>query len=557
MADAQRHTEAWQDKPWKQFQRVVFRLQKRIYRARLRRDTRTVHKLQRLLLRSSAARHLAVRKVTQENKGKRTAGIDGIASLSPKQRNTLAEDLRDLDRKPQPVRRIYIPKRNGEQRGLGIPIMRERATHALVKLALEPEWEARFEPNVYGFRPGRSAHDAIRAVFSSIHSMPKYALDADIEKCFDRIEHGELIRKLDTFPRLRRLVKGWLKAGTLDGEELFPSKRGVPQGSPLSPLLLNVALHGLESEIRASLPRLHKGQSWQPSVIRFADDMVILHRDLKTLKQLREQAETWLAQVGLRLNPSKTRITHTLASYQGTVGFDFLGFEVRQYRMGRHRSGKDGQGNRLGFKTLIKPSKAAQKRHLEHTGDLIKRYRGQGQDALIEHLKAVITGWSRYHGHVVSSDVFVEMDYRLYHQLYRWAKRRHSDKSHRWRKRRYWQKIDGRSEFGKHQVLPKHVDTAIKRHVKISGRRSPYDGDWVYWGIRLRRYAGMSPFKAKLLQRQQGHCAGCGLYFMAGDQLEVHHRDGHRANNRMPNLALIHLHCHDVVHGAHDKGDLY
>jgi len=557
MADAQRHTEAWRNKPWTKFQRVVFRLQKRIYRANLRRDKRTVHKLQRLLLRSSAARHLAVRKVTQENKGKRTAGIDGIASLTPSRRNALAQDLRDLDQKPQPVRRIYIPKRNGEQRGLGIPTMRERAAHALVKLVLEPEWEARFEPNVYGFRPGRSAHDAIEATFSSIHCVPKYALDADIEKCFDRIEHGELVRKLETFPRLRRLVKGWLKAGTLDGKELFPSKRGVPQGSPLSPLLLNVALHGLEEDLVASLPRQYKGQGWRPSVIRFADDLVILHRDLETLKQLQEHTERWLAQAGLRLNPSKTRIAHTLTPYQGLVGFDFLGFEVRQHEVGQHRSGRNRFGGRLGFKTLIKPSRAAQKRHLEHTGDLIRRYRGQSQETLIRHLKAVITGWSRYHGHAVSSDVFSEMDYRLYHQLYRWAKRRHSDKSHRWRKRRYWQKIDGRSEFGKHQVLPKHVDTAITRHVKVSGRRSPYDGDWVYWGKRLRRYAGMSTFKAKLLQLQQGQCAGCGLYLMAGDRLEVHHRDGHRANNRMLNLALIHLHCHDVVHGAHDKGDLY
>ena len=557
MADAQRHTEAWQDKPWTRFQRVVFRLQKRIYRASLRRDKRTVHKLQRLLLRSSAARHLAVRKVTQENQGKKTAGIDGVASLTPNQRNTLAEDLRDLDRKPQPVRRIYIPKRNGEQRGLGIPTMRERAAHALAKLALEPEWEARFEPNVYGFRPGRSTHDAIGAIFLSIRHTPKYVLDADIEKCFDQIEHGEVVRKLETFPRLRRLIKGWLKAGTLDGEQLFPSKRGVPQGSPLSPLLLNVALYGLESEIAASLPRRYKGQSWQPSVIRFADDLVILHRDLETLKQLREHTERWLARVGLRLKPSKTRITHTLASYQGMVGFDFLGFEVRQYRVGRHRSGQDGQGRRLGFKTLIKPSRAAQKRHLEHTGDLIRRYRGQRQDALTRRLKPVITGWSRYYSHVVSSRVFDRMDYRLHHQLYRWAKRRHPAKSYGWCKARYWRKSEGRMVFGKHHVLPKHVDTAIRRHAKVSGRRSPYDGDWVYWGKRLRRYAGISPLKVKLLGMQQGRCAGCGLYFMASERLEIHHRDGNRSNNRLMNLALLHVPCHDRTHGTHDKGSLY
>src|SRR6266705_10966 len=188
MADAQHphrgdsHTEAWQDKPWKHFQRVVFRLQKRIYRAQQRHDRRMVHKLQRLLLTSNAARHLAVRRVTQDNRGKRTAGVDGVASLRPPERLHLAMALRDLSGKADPIRRVYIPKPGTqEQRPLGIPTMRDRARQTLVTLALEPEWEAQFEPNSYGFRPGRSTHDAIGAIFLSIKHTPHYVLKVDIE----------------------------------------------------------------------------------------------------------------------------------------------------------------------------------------------------------------------------------------------------------------------------------------------------------------------------------------------------------------------------------------
>jgi RNA-directed DNA polymerase len=229
----QAHTEVWQDKPWKRFQRIVFRLQKRIYQAQQRHDRSTVHKLQRLLLASSAARHLAVRRVTQENRGKRTAGVDGVASLQPPERLRLASALQDLSGKGDPIRRVYVPKPGKhEQRPLGIPTMADRARQTLVTLALEPEWEAKFEPNAYGFRPGRSTHDAIGAIFLSIKHTPQYMLKADLEQCFERIDHAYLLAKLNTFSRLRRLIKSWLKAGIMEGEILTPSRAGTPQGGP-------------------------------------------------------------------------------------------------------------------------------------------------------------------------------------------------------------------------------------------------------------------------------------------------------------------------------------
>jgi len=212
----------WNTRPWKQIERRVFKLQKRIYQASQRGDTATVHKLQRLLLRFWSAKQLAVRQVTQDNQGKRTAGIDGVKSLTPPQRHA-----------------------------------RDRATQALVKLALEPEWEARFEPNSYGFRPGRSGHDAIEAIRSCTCLKPKYVLDADIAKCFDRINHQALLTKLATFPTLRRCIRRWLQAGVMNGSELFPTTAGTPQGGVISPLLANVALHGLETMVQATAPR-HK-----------------------------------------------------------------------------------------------------------------------------------------------------------------------------------------------------------------------------------------------------------------------------------------------------------
>jgi RNA-directed DNA polymerase len=211
--------------------------------------------------------------------------------------------------------------------------MLERAYQALIKLALEPEWEAVFEPNSYGFRPGRSPHDAIEAVFNFIRLKPKFVLKADIEKCFDKINHQALLDKLFTIQPIAKLVRGWLKAGIVDrGQTLFPEE-GVPQGGVISPLLMNIALHGLEEDLVEAYPKRHK-----PAVIRFADDVVILHHDLDTLHQVKAQAETWLSPMGLQLNPNKTRICHTLEEHQGQAGFDFLGFNVRQYHVGRYKT---------------------------------------------------------------------------------------------------------------------------------------------------------------------------------------------------------------------------
>jgi RNA-directed DNA polymerase len=556
MSESATATYEWHQLPWRKLEVAVFKLERRIYKASQAGDIRRVHRLQKLLLKSRAAKLLAVRRVTQDNQGKNTAGIDGIKALTPHQRGALAAQLGTLPT-GRPTRRVWIPKPGkDEQRPLSIPTLHDRALQALVKLVLEPEWEARFEPNSYGFRPGRSVHDAIGAIFIALEKQPKYALDADIAKCFDRIDQQALLRKIKTFPTLHRLVKAWLQAGVLDNGVFTETTTGTPQGGVASPLLANIALHGLEEFIRSQFPartRRNPAQPgrqlhWQPQIIRYADDLVILHRDRTVIEQCRHLTQAWLQDIGLELSEQKTRIAHTLEKIEGEAGFKFLGFQVRQYRASKYNTARG-----RGFKTLITPSQEAGKRHWATLSALVSQHKAAQQANLIGILNPIIAGWANYYSAVVSTKTFHLLDHRLYEKLRRWAFFRHPRKSRRWAIQRYWDTTPGKSwafRDSNGPTLNQHTRVPIVRHVKVQGQASPYDGNWSYWAARRGKYPGVSRRLAVLLKKQAGHCEACGLFFTPEDLIELHHRDGNRSDNRYINLAVVHRHCHDQIHGG-------
>ncbi len=542
----------WKDINWRKAERLTFKLQKRIFQASERGDVKAVRKLQKTLIRSWSAKAIAVRKVTQDNQGKKTAGVDGIKKLSPKQRLTLTNGLK-VTGKSKPTRRVMIPKSNSDElRPLGIPTMKDRALQTLVKQALEPEWEAKFEPNSYGFRPGRSCHDAIGSIFNSIRYKAKYALDADIKKCFDRINHKALLAKVNTYPTLSRQIKTWLKAGYIDqGDNFFPTKEGTPQGGTISPLLANIALHGMEERIKEfarTLKGVKKDNEKALSLIRYADDFIIMHENVEVIKSCQRIIEEWLNDIGLELKPEKTRLTHTLIPTDGKVGFEFLGFHIQQHKVGNYRSANNTNGTPLGIKTLITPSKKSIKAHLRKIGEVIDTHKTAPQAALISKLNPIISGWSNYYSTVVSKETFSKLDHLVYQKLRAWAKNRGKGNIN---KDKYWRTVGDQNwcfstEDGLR--LKTHSETPIVRHIKVKGEVSPYNGDWKYWSKRKGEYPGTPTRVAKLMKRQKGKCPHCGLYFTDTDIVEVDHivPKSLGGKDTYDNLQLLHKHCHDT-----------
>jgi RNA-directed DNA polymerase len=437
-----------------------------------------------------------------------------------------------------------------------------------VKAALEPEWEAVFEPNSYGFRPGRSPHDAIRQIKFCIQNKAKFVLDADIAKCFDRINHKALLDKLNTKGKVRQQIKAWLKSGVIDSGAFTATSEGTPQGGVISPLLANIALHGLEEKLKQYAETIpyqrnmtgKRDKRASLSFIRYADDFVVLHKDKAVVHRCREIISEWLNGIGLELKLEKTRLTHSFKpelSEDGKAGFDFLGFHIQQYPAGKYRSNRNAEGTILGFNTLITPSAKGSKTHQEEIGRLILKHRSSPQMALIKDLNPVIRGWTSYYKNSDARTVgeISKQDRLTYLKLRRWAKRRCGNINDGHQK--YWTSIGDKNwVFTTREGNPKsfrllrhrEFSCSSNNYVKVKSDKSPYDGDTVYWSTRMGKHPEMPSRKAYLLKKQKGKCTHCGLSFQEWDALEVDHiiPIALRGKDEYNNLQLLHRHCHDI-----------
>jgi RNA-directed DNA polymerase len=448
----------WDAIDWRPLIECVQRLQMRIAKATREGRWGKVKALQWLLTHSSSAKLLAVRRVAS-NPGRNTAGVDGIVWKTAGQKLRAARSIRRRGYRPQPSRRIYIPKKNGKFRPLGIPTLGDRAMEALQLLALEPVAETLADPNSYGFRSKRSVADAIGQCFIALarKQSAQWILECDIKSCFDRISHPWLN---DHIPMDKTILRKWLAAGYMEEGVVYPTEAGTPQGGIASPALANMTLDGLEEVARRAAPTNQK-----VNVVRYADDFIITGASKEVLElKVKPAVVSFLRERGLELSEEKTHITHI------DDGFDFLGFNVRKYA----------------GKLLIKPSKKAIQSFLERIREIIKASVTIKTEDLIRQLNSKLRGWTNYFRHVVAKKTFSYVDAQVFRALIGWINRRHPNKSARWKRQRYFRSEDRRNwvfsasvrdASGKvtHLDLFQAASVPIVRHIKIQAQATPYD----------------------------------------------------------------------------------
>ena len=468
----------WNLIPWDKVYKRVRSLQRRIAKAISEGLPNKARALQWILTHSFAAKLLAVKRVT-ENSGKNTPGIDGVLWKTPWLKYMAAKSLVRKGYIVKPLRRVYIAKRNGGKRPLGIPTMKDRAMQALFLSALDPVSESTADFSSYGFRLKRSCHDAIERCYIHLsrNDSATWILEGDIKGCFDNISHEWIISNILID---KQVVTKWLKAGFIDKNKLFPTEAGTPQGGIISPTLANMVLDGLEAAIYKSVntrTRRYDGfmrNRHKIHFVRYADDFIVTGSSEDVLRNVvKPVIAEFLAARGLTLSETKTKITDVYS------GFDFLGQNIRKFSNG---------------KLLIRPSKDNFKSVLSKIKLIIRQHRGAPTVDLIYRLNSVISGWVNYHKHIVAAKCFAALDRFIYIYLWKWAKRRHSKKGHQWIASNYFKCVGNRkwtffgtSDYGSEIILRYASDTIIKRHVLINGRANPYCSQWdIYF---LRRYA--------------------------------------------------------------------
>ncbi|WP_223445833.1 MULTISPECIES: group II intron reverse transcriptase/maturase [Pseudomonas] len=532
----------WHDIDWCRVQRNVRAMQVRIAKACREGKWRRMKALQRMLTRSRSARYLAVRRVT-ENQGKRTAGVDRVLWDTPDAKWKAANGLKRHGYKPRPLRRVFIPKSNGKERPLGIPTMTDRAMQALYLLALAPIAETKGDPNSYGFRIERSTADAMGQLFVCLSKKvsAQWILEADIQGCFDHINHDWMLANV---PTDKAILRKWLKAGVIHKGQLQATDAGTPQGGIISPTLANMALDGLETQLKQYLG-VTRARKLKINVVRYADDFVITGNSKEVLEsEIRPWVEQFLAVRGLQLSPEKTHIVHT------DQGFDFLGWNFRKY---------DG-------KLLIKPSKKNVKAFYHKVKEVIDANKMAKQEYLIRLLNPILKGWALYHQPVVAKQAYSRMDNLLFYALWRWAKRRHPNKSLQWIGKKYFRTQGSRSwvfattmleENGtkKEVALYSLASTPIERHRKVSGEYNPFDPSMEEMGEKLRTAQMLKKLKYRkqilsLYQSQKGLCLMCKQPITKETGWHDHHiiHRTHGGRDTLDNRVLLHPICHQQLH---------
>jgi len=479
----------WIDIDWKKVTQSINRLQTRITKAVLEGKWQLVKRLQYLLTHSFHAKLLAVNKICQ-NKGKRTAGIDGEKWLTFKAKMNAALNLFDESYKAKPLKRVFIEKPGKKKkRPLGIPTMHDRAMQALYALALDPIAEVTADIASFGFRKFRSAQDACEQAFNCLcrRTSAQWVLEGDIKGCFDNINHLWL---LDNIPMDKSILKQFLKAGFVYKHHLNPTKAGTPQGGIISPILANMTLDGIE---RTIADKYYTGKSWKArnpkkvNFTRYADDFIVTADSEETAKEIRELIEVFLGDRGLELSIEKTLITHI------DKGFDFLGWNFRKYK----------------GKLLIKPSKKSIDNVTHKISDIIKNGKTWKQEVLIGALNPIITGWTNYHQSVVSKETFSKLDSIVWNMLWRWAKRRHPKKSRSWVARRYWHSEGTRNWVfsTKENKLKLFSDTKIVRHTRLKLDTNPYLDKEYFDARKYNRRARKTANKPKTSGVEMNNCS--------------------------------------------------
>ncbi|MGV8941760.1 MAG: group II intron reverse transcriptase/maturase [Lysobacter sp.] len=536
----------WHSIDWCRVERSVRGLQVRIAKASRAGKWRRVKALQRLLTRSYCGKVLAVRRVT-ENQGSRTAGVDRELWKTPESRMEAIGRMQRRGYRPKPLRRVYIPKTNGESRPLGIPTMLDRAMQALHLLGLEPVSESTSDPNSYGFRRNRSTHDAMGQLFVSLsqEASARWVLEADIRGCFDHISHDWLLRHV---PMDTAVLGKWLRAGVVNKGMFQANMAGTPQGGIISPTLANVALNGLESGLVTYLGTewgKTKAKKLKVNVVRYADDFVITGISKEVLEdEVKPWIVAFLKERGLQLSPEKTRIVHI------DDGFDFLGWSFRKYA----------------GKLLIKPSKKNVEALYRKVKEIISGHKTVRQENLIRMLNPVLRGWANYHSPVVAKKAFSRMDHLLFQVIWRWAKRRHPNKTSGWIRKKYYRSEGLRNwvfattatdKKGKEARVALYTlpDTAILRHTKIKGSYNPFDPADELYGETLRQGRMRNNMQHRkqwvsLYKSQHGRCALCqeAVTQETGwhDHHLIHRVDG--GSDTLANRVLLHPTCHVRVH---------